>query len=100
MQFPTLVYRCPGAHQRTGGTYGYLPVQDEEERDKALSGGWFNSLPEAIEAHDKPKAEPVAAVTDAEPTRAELEQKARELGLKFDGRTTDKKLAALIAEKV
>lgn len=26
---------------------------------------------------------------DAPPTRAELEQKARELGVKFDGRTTD-----------
>lgn len=35
---------------------------------------------------------------DAPPTRAELEQKATELGIKFDGRTTDKKLAAKIAE--
>jgi hypothetical protein len=26
---------------------------------------------------------------DAPPTRAELEQKAAELGVKFDGRTTD-----------
>lgn len=35
---------------------------------------------------------------DTPVTRAELEQKARELGVKFDGRTTDKKLAALIDE--
>lgn len=33
---------------------------------------------------------------NAPPTRAELEQKAHELGIKFDGRIGDKRLAALI----
>ena len=33
---------------------------------------------------------------NAPPTRAELEAKATELGLKFDGRTTDRKLLAAI----
>ena len=37
---------------------------------------------------------------DAPPTRAELESKATELGIKFDGRTRDKKLANLIDEKL
>jgi hypothetical protein len=37
---------------------------------------------------------------DAPPTRAELEQMAKELNIKFDGRTSDKKLIAAIAEKV
>jgi len=37
---------------------------------------------------------------DAPPTRAELESKATELGIKFDGRTRDKRLANLIEEKL
>lgn len=32
-------------------------------------------------------------------TREDLEAKATELGIKFDGRTSDKKLSALIADK-
>lgn len=109
MQFPTFVYRCPGVHQRTGGTYTYQSVQDEAGHAESLKGGWFATLPEAIDAHDNPKKPAMiesleklvdAVASDAPPTRAELEQKAKELGLKFDGRTTDKKLAALIAEKV
>lgn len=35
---------------------------------------------------------------DAPVTRAELEEKATELGIKFDGRTTDAKLAERIEE--
>lgn len=43
--------------------------------------------------------EPVVVENDdAMPTREELETKATELGLKFDGRTSDKKLTKLIAE--
>lgn len=34
------------------------------------------------------------------PTRAELEAKATELGIKFDGRTKDKKLGQLIQDKL
>jgi hypothetical protein len=36
----------------------------------------------------------------SEPTRAELETKANELGIKFDGRTRDKKLTQLIQDKL
>jgi hypothetical protein len=40
-------------------------------------------------------------ITDnSPPTRAELETKAKELGIKFDGRTKDKKLGQLIQEKL
>jgi hypothetical protein len=46
--------------------------------------------------------EAVEAVPDdnAAPTRAELEAKAEELGIKFDGRTKDKKLGQLIQDKL
>ncbi len=45
-----------------------------------------------------PKPEPV--LDDAAPTRAELEAKATELGIRFDGRTKDKKLGQLIQDKL
>lgn len=37
---------------------------------------------------------------DTAPTREELEAKATELGIKFDGRTKDKKLGQLIQDKL
>ena len=49
----------------------------------------------------KPKVEEkVDTVDDAPPTRLELETKAKELGIKFDGRTSDRKLGILIQEKL
>lgn len=96
MKTPTMVLKYPGKHQLQDGCYDWLIV-DESEVDDALKEGWFRTKEEAKAAYEQPAAEPAA---DAPPTRAELEQKAKELGLKFDGRTTDKKLAALIAEKV
>jgi len=37
---------------------------------------------------------------NAAPTRAELEAKATELGIRFDGRTRDKKLGQLIQDRL
>ena len=42
----------------------------------------------------------VQADDDAPPTRAELEAKATELGIRFDGRTRDKKLGQLIQDRL
>lgn len=95
MEFPTLVYRCPGEHQRHGGTYKFKQVQDEQQLDAALADGWFETLPEAIDGKPPVAAAPTA-VEDPSPNRAELEQKANELEIKFDGRTSDKKLFDLI----
>lgn len=97
MKTPTMVLKYPGKHQLQDGLYDWLIV-DESEVEEALKEGWFRTKEEAKAAHE---AVPVAApVSDGAPTRAELEQKAKELEIKFDGRTTDKKLAALIADKV
>lgn len=87
MIFPTIVYRCPGDHHRAGGTYGFLGVSDSAGLSLALSSGWFLTLPEAI-AGVANEAEDTSA-----PTREEMAIKAVELGIKFDGRTTDKALA-------
>ena len=92
-EFPTLVYRSPGPHHGPGSTtYDYRGVKTEDELTLRQIEGWTLSLDEAI--NGKPAApEPV---DNSPPTRAEMEQKARELKIKFDGRTTDRKLLGLI----
>ncbi len=83
-QFPTLVYKGHGPHSRAGGTYDYAAINDQEELDAKLADGWFTTLPEAIDAHDKPAVKS----DDAPATRAELETKAKELGIQFGKKTT------------
>lgn len=102
MDFPALVYRCPGPHVGPKGTtYGAELVKDETESAAALSAGWFATLPEAVEAFLSP---PTVPADDAPPTREELEAKAAELGVKVDKRWGDKRLldaieAALAAKE-
>ena len=50
----------------------------------------------SIAAYEARKAAQQKPVDESAPTRAELEQKATELGIKFDGRTSDKRLLARI----
>lgn len=103
MQFPTILYKCPGDHQRPGGSYAYRAACDEDARALLIAEGWCDTLPEAIEAA-KPKPVVVAPVVveppppddNQPPTRAEMEEKAKELGITFDGRTSDAKLSRLI----
>jgi len=68
---------------------------------KPIDGINHRLLREQAEAQAKIKAaEPVEAAVlneDAPPTREELEAKATELGIPFNGRTSDKKLSGLIA---
>lgn len=104
MNFPNLVYKAAGPHQRAGGTYAFKPVKNSEELASAMADGWFCSLAEAVAYKDMPVApqavtkviEPAIPDDNAPPTRAEIEAKARELGIKFDGRTTDKVLLSKI----
>ncbi|WP_097303826.1 hypothetical protein [Pseudomonas chlororaphis] len=58
IEFPTMVYRTPGAHHCAGGTYNYQSAQDAEQLDQLLESGWFLSLPEAIAGeHDESRYE-------------------------------------------
>lgn len=95
MIYPALVYRCPGAFGRPGGTYSYLGVEDSKAEEQALKDGWFKTLPEAIDAYDNKGA---ISIVKSVPVsdRKSLEAKAKELGIKFDGRNSDKKLKELI----
>jgi len=95
-QFPTLVYKGHGPHSRAGGTYDYTAANDQEELEAKLADGWFQTLPEAIEAHDKPAAP--KSDDNAPPTRKELEAKAKELAIKFTNKTTDAELSTSITK--
>lgn len=86
-----MVFRHPGPHLVDGISYEYLIVEEEDVEAK-VAEGWARSVPEAKALADTP------TVSVAPPTREELEQKATELKIKFDGRTSDKKLSAAIEE--
>ena len=97
MDFPALVYRCPGPHiGPQGTTYGAELVRNEAEFAAALSAGLFATLPAAVEAFlSPPQAVPeLQAIPDddAPPTREELEKEAERLGIRVDRRWGDKRL--------
>jgi len=83
-----MLFKVGTQWQLESGRYDLLTVHTEADYREALAAGWFD---------DQYKAKD--ALEDAPPTRAELEQRARQLGIKFDGRTSDKKLADLIEAK-
>ena len=57
---------------------------------------------EQVKAEPAPAAEPEPEPIDEDtaPTREELEAKATELGIRFDGRTKDKKLGQFIQDRL
>ncbi len=98
-QFPQALYRQPGRDVETdSGWCAYAIAADAEALEAALADGWHATPPEAAAAN-KPAdpAAPVVPDDNAPPTRAELERKATELHIKFDGRWSDKRLAEVIA---
>lgn len=67
----------------------------------ALADGWVKTLAETVkpvQANPIEPVEPVEPEDNLPPSREELELKATDLGIKFDGRTSDKKLLALIED--
>lgn len=95
MEFPDLVYRGHGPHQRKGGGWDYRQVNNTKELDHFIASGWHTSQAEAIEAFDNrhKKAEKPL-------TRAELETLAKAKNIAFDGRTSDAKLTEKLASWV
>lgn len=90
LTYPRMVYRVGTMAVLESGTYDYKIAQSADDAD-----GWFVDQYAAKAAHEA--AQPNNEADDAPPTREELEQKARELGVKFDGRTGDKTLSERIA---
>jgi len=99
MEFPVYVFRKAKTKREDGSKFDTLLVQDIEQRIDALNDGWYATVIEALDRPQSKEAEEESIQNeDRPPTREELEYKATELGLKFDGRTSDRKLSALIAE--
>lgn len=92
-----MVYRVGAMVALESGSYDWRIVS-EAEWPQAQADGWHLDQYAAKDASEAPPSEDPATDDAAAPTRAELEQKATELGLKFDSRMGDKKLAAKIAE--
>lgn len=104
-----MLYKYPGRHELHGDHFDYTIVEDDKI-DEALADGWKLTTPEAKQAHadklaaqaaERERANEEAAAkaladSNAPPTRAELEEMATNLGVPFNGRTSDRKLADLI----
>lgn len=88
MEFPRSLFKSPGDQWVSGGSFAIEHVEDLAQYKAAKAAGWLDSVPEALAAWKANLAAPVVA-DDAPPTRAEMEEMARSLGIKFDGRTTD-----------
>jgi hypothetical protein len=125
MIYPVLVYKSPGGYSKPNGTYQTTTAIDDDSMVALIAAGWSKTAQEAIEkagdkAHPvtrKKPAKPVKkrkpskplfaakpvikeVVDNSAPTREEMEIKARELNIKFDGRTRDHKLLQLITERL
>lgn len=97
---PHMVFKCPGkmaVHE--GVSYDWLIV-DTEEVPAHVKLGWHASIVGAKAAAIAVEPEPDEPDDDAPPTREELEAQAKKLGIKVDGRYSDRRLMALIAEKM
>ena len=98
--FPTIMYKTPGPHPKPrGGTYAYKGAADLDEFEALIVKGWFASYEEAAASKIVAAAEALddALDTVSPATRDELEAKAKELGVSFNARTSDKKIAERIA---
>ena len=108
MEFPRMVYKSPGEHQARGGTFDWVTVDDAEQLQSHHANGWHDNVQAAIDALtvvDVPldNSEDLAVDDDEDlgpPNRAELEQLAKQLEVKFDGRTSDAKLLQRIEDKI
>ena len=50
MEYPRFVYISPGANKCEGGTFDCELVRDEREHKAAVSAGFSDSVPEALES--------------------------------------------------
>ena len=96
LEYPRMVYRSGGECALESGNYSIKIVADADDLEASQADGWHLDQYAAKDA-----AEALTAKGDDDttpPTRAELEAKATELGVRFDGRISDKTLAARIAD--
>lgn len=96
-EHPKMLYRAGSQINWDGGVFDFLVAEDEAAEQAAKADGWMS----AEEAMQPPQIIEPAQTAEADddnapPTREELETKAKELGIKFDGRWGDKRLSDAI----
>lgn len=93
--YPKMLYKACGTEEIHGALLATHIVNDPDEEAAALADGFHLTTPEAIA--DQPSTD---SEEGAPPTRAELIQKATELGLDFKHNISNVKLAELVADAV
>ena len=101
-EFPTIVYKCPGSHHCAGGTFDFIQVKDETELEEKIKSGYRLSITAALnmDLEDEDEDEDQDEDEDGLPTREELEEKAKELNIKFNKRTSNDRLLDLIEKSL
>ena len=99
MNFPRFVYKNGGKYQRKGGMYSFVSVNSDAELNDHLSNGWVMSLDDVINNIQPKKDEVVKSQVpddNAPVTREELNQKAKELGIKVHHKMKDSTIELMI----
>lgn len=114
----TMLFKAPGPHEIHGGNFDYVVVPDEDIEAK-IADGWFLTTPEALAAKQATDQEAVVAAKakrreemveelardsmadpdNAPVTKAELQQRCRDLGIEFDARWGVARLNEAISAK-
>lgn len=92
MSAPCFVFR------RVAGRVVSERVHDARTLERRLAQGWVTSRDGKPAQAPEPVAAPEPAAEDVAPTRKELEAHAADIGLKVDGRWSDKRLMAELAK--
>ena len=93
-----IVYKVPGNNfGPKGKTYNWKPVNSKDEFKAAIKDGWFDTLEEAIEGKSKVVED---VEDDSAPTREEMNNKAKDLGIQHAKNVSDKTLLRLITDKL
>jgi hypothetical protein len=89
---PCFVYR------KVAGRIAYERVHDARTLERRLSQGYTLDRSGVAPKPAEPIAAPEPAAEDVAPTREELEAHAADIGLKVDGRWSDKRLMTELAK--
>lgn len=102
IEFPTILYRCPGKFPGSEGTtFDSVGVENIETYKEFLEQGYHPKMVDAIYAFKNPeggKEEVYEGEQEIGYDRKELESEAKKIGLKVDRRWSDETLQEKINE--
>lgn len=101
MAYSEIVYKKGGNNFGPNGTkYSWLGVKSRDEHARLLREGWHDSLISALslKAEDNPTDD--TAEDNSAPSRREVVEKAKELGLDFKFNTPTLKLQKMVEDRI